>query len=377
MTAKERINNALEGKTVDRMPVTVLYNQLYFRDHFTELTGKDLIELYRWLYSEPEEHFKTYKGLMEKAPFEILQPQASLDSETRENTEFVRKGAEIFRHNKRENTFEILKSTGKHTAEYKANEEQKVFDKEDVKNIRVVQAGEMAGGYEYAKIIVQNFGRTYFILTSGLTGILWNCHSYLGQTNTLSMLIENPSLVDYLSKKLLEQNIERIRAACSAGGDAIFIDDAMAYSDIISKRHYERFVLPYTRQMVSEIHRLNHKAILIYFGGVMDRLDLIAETGADGLSCETSMKGYTNDINQITETIGNRMTLFGNIDPIGILQNGTDEQLENEINRQAEASRKARGFIMCTGSPVTPDTDISRVQKFIELSKKAGKLCIH
>ena len=129
--------------------------------------------------------------------------------------------------------------------------------------------------------------------------------------------------------------------------------------------------------MVSEIHRFNHKAILIYFGGVMDRLDLIAATGADGLSCETSMKGYTNDMNKIAESIGDKITLFGNIDPIGILQNGTDEELEKEINLQAEAGRKARGFIMCTGSPVTPDTDISRVQKFIDYSKKAGALCIH
>ena len=34
MANKERIHNALEGKPVDRMPVTVLSNQLYYQDHF-------------------------------------------------------------------------------------------------------------------------------------------------------------------------------------------------------------------------------------------------------------------------------------------------------------------------------------------------------
>jgi uroporphyrinogen decarboxylase len=135
-------------------------------------------------------------------------------------------------------------------------------------------------------------------------------------------------------------------------------------------RHYERFSLPYLNQLVEEIHRLRHKVILIYFGGVMDRLEQIVSTGADGLSVETSMKGYVNDIGAIAEQIGSRVTLFGNIDPIGVLEKGTDEQLESEMRRQARAGRKARGFIHCTGSPITPGAPLARVQRFIELGKE-------
>jgi hypothetical protein len=35
--------------------------------------------------------------------------------------------------------------------------------------------------------------------------------------------------------------------------------------------------------MVKEIHHLGHKAILIYFGGIADRLEQIASIGADAL----------------------------------------------------------------------------------------------
>jgi len=124
------------------------------------------------------------------------------------------------------------------------------------------------------------------------------------------------------------------------------------------------------REMVSEIHRLGHKAIIIYFGGIADRLGQIASIGADGLSMETSMKNYVNDIDYIADKIGDKITLFGNIDPVNILQRGTNEELEIEIERQAKALKKCRGFIMCTGSPITPSTSLKRVQKFIELSKK-------
>ncbi|HGJ63934.1 TPA: hypothetical protein ENS27_00930, partial [bacterium] len=187
--------------------------------------------------------------------------------------------------------------------------------------------------------------------------------------NLYAMLIEKPELIEYLSHKLLEQNIESIRYYAKSKGDAIYIDDAMTTSDMISVKHYERFCLPYMKEMVKEIHRLGHKAIIIYFGGISDRLEQIASIGADGLSMETSMKNYINDIDYIAEKIGNHVTLFGNIDPVGILQNGADEELEAEITRQAKAGKKCRGFIMCSGSPITPFTSLERVQKFIKISK--------
>ncbi|NQT20223.1 MAG: hypothetical protein HQ592_11005, partial [Planctomycetes bacterium] len=100
-------------------------------------------------------------------------------------------------------------------------------------------------------------------------------------------------------------------------------------------------------------------------------LEQIASIGADGLSMETSMKGYVNDIGEIARAIGDRVSLFGNINPVSVLQNGTDAQLEAEVNRQAAAGRAARGFIMCTGSPVTPGTPLARVRRFIELGQNA------
>jgi len=83
----------------------------------------------------------------------------------------------------------------------------------------------------------------------------------------------------------------------------------------------------------------------------------------------TSMKGYTNDIVDIARRIGQRMTLFGNIDPVGVLQGGSDMELEAEIRRQASAGAYARGFIMNTGSPITPFTSLERVQRYIALAK--------
>jgi len=218
--------------------------------------------------------------------------------------------------------------------------------------------------------VVQAFGQDHFILTGGVVGTLFSSSLYLGMTNLYALLVEQPDLVDYLSARILEQNTEVIRWFAALGGDAIYIDDATATSDMISVAHYERFCLPYMRQMVDEIHRLGKQAIIIYFGGIADRLDQIASLGADGLSMEASMKGYVNDLGEIAGRLGDRVTLFGNLDPVGVLQSGSDLALEAEVRRQMAAGRQARGFIMCTGSPITPNTPLSRVRRFLGLARE-------
>ena len=95
--------------------------------------------------------------------------------------------------------------------------------------------------------------------------------------------------------------------------------------------------------------------------------------GADALQAECRMKGYINDMDEITETIGDRMTLFANIDPFWCLEKATDQQLADEIVRQVHAGRKARGFILSPASPITPGTPLVRVQRFIDLCHEIGR----
>ncbi len=189
-------------------------------------------------------------------------------------------------------------------------------------------------------------------------------------TNLFMLMLDKPELLDYLSKKVLENNIEEIRRLASAGGDVIYIDDATSTCDMISTEQYERFSLPYMKQMVEAIHSFGQKAVLIYFGGIADRLEQIASIGADALLMETSMKNYVNDIAETAEKIGARINLYDcNINPIEVIQNGTVQELEAEMQRQFMAAQKAKGFIMSTGSPLTMDTPITRVQNYIKLAK--------
>lgn len=377
MLSKDRVHAALEGNAVDRYPVTALYSYLTYMDRFEELTGEPFWKLAEWQSGSPSQFISLYKTMAQRLPFEIIQPISAPSRETRENTEFVFRDGRPFRHNKKTGAWHAIRrgiSSG-HAVDYSANETQVVFDRNDVnKHVHLIRAEEMLkeGVNDYLDAAISAFGKSEFILSGGLTGVVWDCQYYLGQTNVYAMMVDNPALLDYLSRKILEQNIEIIRRIAAAGGDAIYIDDATTTSDMISVEHYERFSLPFMKAMVQEIHRLGHKAIVIYFGGIADRLEQIASIGADGLLMEASMKGYVNDVARVVRAIGSQTTLFANIDPIGIIQNATDEILKQEIRHQAAVGLKGRGFVISPASPLTPGTPLQRISRFIELARQIG-----
>ena len=378
MTGKERVRAALDGRPVDRAPVAAVYAHLYDQDHFSELTGLPAWRYAEWEAADPETHARLFARIRERAPFDILQPQYFAPARAwRERQEFLERDGVPFRHDRETGEWTPLRNPapGEHASLYRANHEARVRSIAEIPDAMPITpaAQQIANGSnDQFDALVRQFGREHYIMTGGVIGTLYSCHWQTGLENLYALLHDDPALVEALSERVLAHNIESIRTLAAAGGDAIFIDDANAGGDVISRAMYRRFCLPYMREMVAEIHRLKHQAVVTYFGAVMDRLEDIAETGADGFTYEASMKGYTNDTAEIARCVGDRMTLFANIDPIAVLQNADDGALDAEILRQLDAARPARGFVLCTGSPITPRTPLSRVRRYIERGRELG-----
>jgi len=371
LTNKERMHAVLEGRPIDRMPVWVSYLHLYHQDHFDELTGLPRHHYAKWRYSSPPEFLATFRRILDAVPFDIVEPPPIPSSRERERTVYAERDGKPYMHDRETDTWREIPTTtkaGHASADYHAVEEQTVFDTEDVERLLPLESAAVRialGEAEGLREVVREFPAE-FVMTGGVIGTIYSCGQYLGQTRLFMKLIDEPPLVEQLAERITARNLERIRLLAAAGGDAIYIDDATATSEMISVAMYERFSLPYMKRMVEEIHRLGHKAILIYFGGVMDRLEQLASIGADGLAVEASMKGYTNDIGAIARAIGDRVSLFANLNPYEHIERMSESRLAEVMRKQAAAGAVARGFIMASASPITMGTPLSRVRWFID-----------
>ena len=377
MNEKERMLAAWEGRPIDRPPVVSPYQRLYFKDHFAELSGQPQWRMQAWLHADPDEHIETYAKLMEKAPFEAVDAFTfCAPRKARDRIQFMEKDGKPYRVDRKTGEQTLIEEcVSGHATDYTHNKKRTVFTREDIPKVVPIQkANELleSGQCDYAMAAARRWADERFIYIGSVVSPFYMCTHHLGFEDLFASIITEPDLVEHLMDRLLQFRLEHIRAMAECGGDAIWIDDAAATSDMISVEQYRRFSKPRVTALVEEIHRLGLKAMVIYFGGVMDRLEDIAETGADAITMEASMKGFTNDIAEAAKRIGDRMTIYGNINPGTVLQDGTNTDVEAEIETQIRAGKKARGFVLSTGSPVTPSTPADRIRMFIESGRKIG-----
>jgi len=115
------------------------------------------------------------------------------------------------------------------------------------------------------------------------------------------------------------------------------------------------------------------KSIYYYCGDPWGRFDAILDVGADAFHFEESKKGFRIDIEDIVEGAGKRGVVFGNLDAIGVLQDGSEDVLRAEIHRQLRAGRKnGNRFVMSTGSPITPGTSVQKVRRYTDIVREVA-----
>jgi uroporphyrinogen-III decarboxylase len=151
----------------------------------------------------------------------------------------------------------------------------------------------------------------------------------------------------------------------------VWIEDCL--TDMIHPRDFGALNVPYLRNLVDEIRAAGMRSIHYFCGNPAGKWDALLSTGADALALEESKKGFSIDIAEVSERVNGRCALLGNLDAIGVLQEGDEAHLRAEVQRQCAAGvRNKRRFIMSTGSPVTPGTPVERVRLYCDLVHELG-----
>ena len=92
------------------------------------------------------------------------------------------------------------------------------------------------------------------------------------------------------------------------------------------------------------------------------------------MAFEESKKGFRIDIEDVVERVRGQFVMFGNLDAMGLLEKGSEEELRREISRQIAAGRRNKGrFVVSLGSPVTPGTSTERARLYCELVHELGR----
>jgi hypothetical protein len=193
----------------------------------------------------------------------------------------------------------------------------------------------------------------------------------LDYVNGLMALIDDPGKVKACLEALSEGTIELMRGQARAGADAILISSAFAGGGLISREHYREFVLPCESRIIAGFHE-EFADVPVYThtcGSIGDRLELLADTGTDGVDTLDPPPLGDVDLDDAKRRIGERLFIKGNMDPVNTVLMGTPAETLEDAKRRIAIGKPGGGYILstaCSVSPAAPPTNILQLRAAVD-----------
>ena len=154
----------------------------------------------------------------------------------------------------------------------------------------------------------------------------------------------------------------------------VLISSAFAGGGFISPRQYDRFVLPYEAEIVRQIHREGVPVYTHTCGDIGDRLELMAETGIDGIDTLDPPPLGSVDLEDAKRRVGDRLFFKGNIDPVNTLLKRTRAEVRDDALRRLAIGSRGGGYILSSACSVSPRVPPENLTVLAEASEEfAGR----
>ncbi len=130
--------------------------------------------------------------------------------------------------------------------------------------------------------------------------------------------------------------------------DMVEVGGGAGSSTVISPTFYRTFGLPYDQRQNALFHEIGLKVVNHFCGGVMPMLDLVVESGADGLETMTppSMGGDC-DLKAASRKFGDKLFFIGGFDQNAGFERGTPEKARELVFKCFEDTMDHAGYILC------------------------------
>ncbi len=181
-----------------------------------------------------------------------------------------------------------------------------------------------------------------------------------GVNQTMLDLIDDPAFAGDLLDFATEVAIDFAIAQIDAGADIIGMGDAAA--SLCGPRFYDSMVLPREQRIVRVVHEAGALLRLHICGNTNDILALMADTGADIIDLD-----YPVDPARARGEMGDAPVLAGNFDPVGVLLNGTPQDVLDACRHCHRAFGPRH--IVCAGCEVPTQTPLENVQAMFDYAR--------
>lgn len=341
MTSRERMLTVLENGQPDRLPCQVHGWMSYYLDHY--LGGMDQWQAFQ-------------KFDMDYAIY--ISPSYSYDEKDLSNWSVVHKDLGTDESGNRSEAVEITTPKGKlhkqvtHTEITSYDTEYILKSVEDFEIWNAFYPVPIRADFASVQRVRDRLGDRGIVRSHPFSpgqGSPWQSFCTLFGTEHAIMLgMDDPQTLHHILEAIVQKTLRVTEMWEHSPADMVEIGGGAGSSTVISPNFYREFGLPYDKRQNALLHEVGLKVVNHFCGGLMPMLDLVVESGADGLETMTppSMGGDC-DLREASRRVGDKLFFVGGFDQNAGFERGTPETARALVFECFEATKDQAGYILC------------------------------
>lgn len=185
----------------------------------------------------------------------------------------------------------------------------------------------------------------------------------VGHANFFTLLLKNPELVHTLAEVTTESVISFLEAHQEVNGPLKRIALADHIPGQVSQELVEEFFLPYTNQVLETFPG----AVALYHNEYpIPYPEVLAGLKAD-------IFHFGGPISPLKKALGAKMTLMGNLDPVALLKDGTEAEIEAAAEECLRVGSPGGRFLLSSGGGIAPETPGSALAAMSRAAERYGR----
>ena len=163
------------------------------------------------------------------------------------------------------------------------------------------------------------------------------------------------------------------QALTEEGVDAVLISSAFAGAPFLSRKLYKEFVMPYEHRVTDTVRAAGTVVYTHTCGRIADRLDLMMETGTQGIDTLDPPPLGNGDLAVAKRDFGQQLFFKGIMNSVAILDYKTEAEVIAEATSRIEIGKPGAGYILSTACSVAPRVEPWKIELLTPLAEKIGR----
>jgi uroporphyrinogen-III decarboxylase len=193
-----------------------------------------------------------------------------------------------------------------------------------------------------------------------------------GYEQALMTFIQDPGKVHAILDRLSVASVTWAVAQARHGVDAVLISSAFVGGPFLSPRMYKEFVVPYERRVTDAVKAEGVPVYTHTCGRIGDRLDLMLETGTEGIDTLDPPPLGNTELAVAKQQIGEKVFIKGNMNSVELLLAQDAQAVIDHASNRVQLGKPGGGYILSTACSVSPRVEPWKLELLTPLAEELG-----